>query len=280
MSGIPSTEHSLLPTMNEQMSFLSPLCFLCFSKRSLSALTPPRGPPRAPLLSSASEQRHRSVFRNTNPAVALLQKSQQQSPCSHKRSTVAHKRPPIRAPLASSVSLLATFSLPGDTPPRSHRRTAHGSRPAWLIARSVDLPPPSACSQIPLWPYGILFSSANVPVLFLSLKPSMHCSLCLEYSFSPFVTCLTPTLPFDSVPRQVCPLESLSHLPTSGAQHRGCGPSGAPTAQHPLLFQPYPFLLPASLSVPPGLFAHESKGSVYPVPGPGLILVLWFNSVQ
>lgn len=67
-----------------------------------------------------------------------------QSPCSHKRSTVAHKSPPIRAPLASSVSPLATFSFPGDTPAQKSQTDSAWVTPG-LADRSERGPASSSC---------------------------------------------------------------------------------------------------------------------------------------
>lgn len=78
--------------------------------------------------------------------------------------------------------------------------------PAVLTSLAADLLYSLICLQI------LLLSTQNSVQFFkcahslVSLKSFMCCSLHLEYSFLPFVTWLIPTIPFDSVIRQILPL--------------------------------------------------------------------------
>lgn len=78
--------------------------------------------------------------------------------------------------------------------------------PTVLISLTAELPHSFFCLQIlflAIENFIQFFKCACSP---LSLKCSMWYSLCLEYSFLLFVTWLIPTLPFDSVIRQILPL--------------------------------------------------------------------------
>ena len=132
MSRIPATKHSFLPVMKEQRSFLNPVCFMYFSKRPLSSLTPlPQGLllnlscllPSRPCNQSDCHTQIR-LCRTPSETPSTTASFSQTLNCGLQDGTQSGPRSPREPhllPLSHSRSTLKT---------RSHRLVALGSKPA------------------------------------------------------------------------------------------------------------------------------------------------------